>query len=117
MARPTLSPKARRIILTAGVTIITITGSMYGAGLKMDQDAKKEAEKQQLATPAEKIQALQTVRDELVLRRTGLERQIRDVKARQEKRRVADGGGNGNGNGNGKADTSTGTGNGGNGGR
>ncbi|KAK2791601.1 hypothetical protein FQN52_004792 [Onygenales sp. PD_12] len=113
MARPTLSPKARRIILTAGVTIITITGSMYGARLKMDQDAKKDAEKQQLATPAEKIQALQTVRDELVLRRTGLEKQIRDVKARQENRRAADGGGNGNG----KSDTSAGTGTGTEGGR
>ncbi|KGY15143.1 hypothetical protein PABG_11922 [Paracoccidioides brasiliensis Pb03] len=82
-----LSPKARRIILTAGVTICTITGSLYGAGLKMNQDTKKKVERQLSATPAEKIQALQSVREKLVIRRSSLEKQIRDLQARQESRR------------------------------
>ncbi|KKZ59886.1 hypothetical protein EMCG_05272 [[Emmonsia] crescens] len=87
MSSATLSPKARRIVLTAGVTICTITGSLYGAGLKMNQDAKKEAERQRSATPAEKIHALEAAREELVMRRSSLEKQIRDLRTRQESRR------------------------------
>ncbi|EGC49879.1 predicted protein [Histoplasma capsulatum var. duboisii H88] len=82
-----LSPKARRIILTTGVTICTIMGSLYGAGLKMDQDAKKEAERQRSATTAEKIHALEAAREVLVRRRTSLEKQINDLRTRQENRR------------------------------
>ncbi|OJD28353.1 hypothetical protein ACJ73_00252 [Blastomyces percursus] len=87
MSSTALSPKARRIILTAGVTICTITGSLYGARLRMDQDAKKEAEKQRSATLAEKIQGLEATREELVKRRASLEKQIGDLRARQESRR------------------------------
>ncbi|OAX81852.1 hypothetical protein ACJ72_03804 [Emergomyces africanus] len=87
MSSATLSPKARRIILTAGVTICTITGSLYGAGLKINQDARKEAERQRSATPAEKIQALETAKEELIMRRSSLEKQIRDLRMRQESRR------------------------------
>lgn len=36
-----LSPKARRIIITGAVTMATVSGSLYGAGLKMNQDAKQ----------------------------------------------------------------------------
>ncbi|KLJ11609.1 hypothetical protein EMPG_13217 [Blastomyces silverae] len=87
MSSAVFSPKARRIILTAGVTICTITGSLYGASLRIDRDAKKEAEKQRSATPAEKIQALEATREELVKRRASLEKQIGDLRARQESRR------------------------------
>ncbi|EEH09363.1 predicted protein [Histoplasma capsulatum G186AR] len=87
MSTAALSPKARRIILTAGVTICTIMGSLYGAGLKMDQDAKKEAERQRSATTAEKIHALEAAREVLVRRRTSLEKQINDLRTRQENRR------------------------------
>lgn len=32
------TPKVRRLVLTGAVTIITITGTIYGAQLKMQQD-------------------------------------------------------------------------------
>lgn len=31
----------RRWILTGGITAITVTGALYGAGLKTEQDAKQ----------------------------------------------------------------------------
>ncbi|PGH10801.1 hypothetical protein AJ79_05274 [Helicocarpus griseus UAMH5409] len=101
MSSARLSPKVRRIVLTMGVTICTVTGSLYGAGLRMNMDAKKEAERQQAATPAEKIQALEAAREQLVAQRSTLERQIADLKQRQESRRrereMGIGGGNGGG--------------------
>lgn len=35
------APKVRTVILTVGVTATAITGSWYGAGLKIKQDIKK----------------------------------------------------------------------------
>jgi len=36
-----VAPTARRWLLTGGVAAITVTGSLYGAGLKIKQDFKE----------------------------------------------------------------------------
>ncbi|KAJ8108687.1 hypothetical protein OPT61_g7998 [Boeremia exigua] len=66
----------RRWIMTGAVTAITVTGTLYGAGLKTDQEVKKERERFQQAGPEEFIPQLQLVRDDLVMKRKEIERKI-----------------------------------------
>ncbi|KAL1960513.1 hypothetical protein VTO42DRAFT_7812 [Malbranchea cinnamomea] len=89
--------RTRRIILTGAVAAATVSGSLYGASLKMGQEAKEEAKKRQTATTQEKINALLAVREELVTKKMTIEKQIQDLERRQEEKaarmRVSGGGG------------------------
>ncbi|KAL1849549.1 hypothetical protein Plec18170_007457 [Paecilomyces lecythidis] len=81
------NPKFKRLVLTAAVTTITIAGSLYGAGLKTEQEAK-QAEKQRNETPIDdRIESLRTLRNELVTKRNVVQKQIHDLDARIEDRK------------------------------
>lgn len=41
MASTASTQKFKRLVLTAAVTTITIAGTLYGAGLKTEQEAKQ----------------------------------------------------------------------------
>ncbi|KAJ5595486.1 uncharacterized protein N7459_001694 [Penicillium hispanicum] len=76
----------RRLVLTAAVTSITIAGSLYGAGLKTNQEIAENKRKRQEATFDEQMAALQGMRSNLTARKGMLETQIRDLDTRiQEK--------------------------------
>ncbi|KAI9849751.1 MAG: hypothetical protein M1830_007097 [Pleopsidium flavum] len=75
--------KIRRFVMTGAVAAITATGAWYGAGLKTQQEIKKEIKARREATPAARISALQESRGALIARRIGLERKIAELEARQ----------------------------------
>ncbi|KAL2007473.1 hypothetical protein VTN00DRAFT_8911 [Thermoascus crustaceus] len=78
----------RRIILTAAVTTTTIAGTLYGAGLKTEQEIKQTSQKRQEATIDDRIESLQTMRNNLLSKKNTVEKQIRDLDARiKEKKR------------------------------
>ncbi|KAH7556451.1 hypothetical protein BM1_05885 [Bipolaris maydis] len=71
----------RRWIMTGAVAAITITGTIYGAGLKGQQEIKQVLQ----ATPEERIAQLEVTRADLVLKKNEMERKIAMI---GEKRRV-----------------------------
>ncbi|KAL1600111.1 hypothetical protein SLS59_006185 [Nothophoma quercina] len=75
MATPQVQA-VRRWIMTGAVAAITVTGTIYGAGLKSDQDVKRERRRYQQASPEEIISQLQIARDDLVVKKNELERKI-----------------------------------------
>ncbi|CAG8971115.1 hypothetical protein HYALB_00008592 [Hymenoscyphus albidus] len=74
--------KIRRFILTGAIASITMTGAWYGAGLKVQSDIIKTAQKRLEATPAERITQLAEHRMELLVKRHGLEKKLRQTEAR-----------------------------------
>lgn len=66
----------RRWVMTGAVTAITVAGTIYGAGLKTDQEVKKERERFEQAGPEQFISQLQVVRDDLVMKKKEIERKI-----------------------------------------
>ncbi|KAI5307205.1 hypothetical protein KEM56_002938 [Ascosphaera pollenicola] len=78
----------RAKLLTGGMTVAIITGSLYGAGLKSRSEQKHKAENERKQSPIEALNVLQVARDELVVKRNRLEKQIQDVKMRQAKRKA-----------------------------
>ncbi|KAG9205201.1 hypothetical protein G6514_008778 [Epicoccum nigrum] len=75
MASPQVQA-VRRWIMTGSVAAITVVGTIYGAGLKTDQEVKRERKRYQEAPPEEVIAQLQIARDNLVLKKTEMERKI-----------------------------------------
>ncbi|KAJ5412712.1 hypothetical protein N7465_005017 [Penicillium sp. CMV-2018d] len=75
-------PNIKRLILTTAVVSITITGTLYGAGLKTNQEIAETAKQRQESTFDEQTKALQGMRSNLVARRGIIENQIRDLDAR-----------------------------------
>ncbi|KAJ5965051.1 uncharacterized protein N7479_004927 [Penicillium vulpinum] len=75
-------PNIKRLILTTAVVSITITGTLYGAGIKTNQEIAETVKKRQESTFDEQTKALQNMRSNLIARRGILENQIRDLDAR-----------------------------------
>ncbi|CAI7649816.1 unnamed protein product [Penicillium glandicola] len=75
-------PNVKRLVLTAAVVSITITGTLYGAGLKTNQEIAETAKQRQESTFDEQIKALRGMRSNLTARRGILENQIRDLDAK-----------------------------------
>ncbi|KAI2715102.1 hypothetical protein CBS147332_4756 [Penicillium roqueforti] len=75
-------PNIKRLILTTAVVSITITGTLYGAGLKTDQEIAETVKQRQQSTFDEQNKALQNMRSNLIARRGIIENQIRDLDAR-----------------------------------
>ncbi|EKV10026.1 hypothetical protein Pdw03_8250 [Penicillium digitatum] len=75
-------PNIKRLILTTAVVSITITGTLYGAGLKTNQEIAEIAKQRQESTFDEQIKALQGMRSNLIARKGILENQIRDLDTR-----------------------------------
>ncbi|KAF2272894.1 uncharacterized protein EI97DRAFT_384696 [Westerdykella ornata] len=79
-----VSPQAvRRWVITGAVTAITVTGSIYGATLRSDQQAHEVKKRVLQATPEERIAQLEVARSELVSRKNELERKLKEVSARR----------------------------------
>ncbi|KAJ5166201.1 uncharacterized protein N7482_004982 [Penicillium canariense] len=77
----------RRLVLTAAVTSITIASSLYGAGLKTNEEIAETTRKRQESTFVEQLAALQKMRSNLNARRGILEAQIRDLDAKMEEKK------------------------------
>ncbi|EUC31709.1 hypothetical protein COCVIDRAFT_23520 [Bipolaris victoriae FI3] len=75
----------RRWIMTGAVAAITITGTIYGAGLKGQQEIKQQKRQVLQATPEERIAQLEVTRADLVLKKNEMERKIAMI---VEKRRA-----------------------------
>ncbi|KAF2190461.1 hypothetical protein K469DRAFT_559195 [Zopfia rhizophila CBS 207.26] len=73
----------RRWIWTGAITAITVTGAIYGAGLKSSQELKQEKKRLLEATPEQRIAQLEVARSELVTKKKELERKIAQVAARR----------------------------------
>jgi len=76
------SIKAKRLLWAVSFTVVTISATLFGAGLKQNQQVA--ANKRQLAeaTPAEKIKVLEEHRGGLVAKRNGVERKIEEIRRR-----------------------------------
>ncbi|KAJ5699018.1 hypothetical protein N7462_001023 [Penicillium macrosclerotiorum] len=74
----------RRLVLTAAVTSITIASTLYGAGIKTNEEISENMRKRQESTFDEKMTALQGMRSNLTARKGMLETQIRDLDAKIE---------------------------------
>ncbi|KAE8351358.1 hypothetical protein BDV28DRAFT_21542 [Aspergillus coremiiformis] len=79
--------KARRLVLTAAVVSITIAGTLYGAGVKTEQEATHTVHKTREATIDERIVSLRGMRQHLAAKKELVERQIQDLDARIEERK------------------------------
>jgi hypothetical protein len=80
-----VSPQVvRRWLWTGGITAVTITGTLYGAGLKTKREFKQEKRKLLEAPPEEQIVQLETARSELIAKKNELERKITALSARRE---------------------------------
>ncbi|KNG50220.1 hypothetical protein DDE82_006426 [Stemphylium lycopersici] len=66
----------RRWIMTGAVAAITMTGTIYGAGLKGQQEVKQQKRQILEATPEERIAQLEVTRADLVLKRNEMERKL-----------------------------------------
>ncbi|KAK5175245.1 uncharacterized protein LTR77_000382 [Saxophila tyrrhenica] len=66
----------RRYTLTASVTAITVTGALYGAGLKTRQEHKQEKSAALEASPAEKLEHLEVSKTKLLRQRAELQSKI-----------------------------------------
>ncbi|TVY23808.1 hypothetical protein LHYA1_G006776 [Lachnellula hyalina] len=84
MSVPARLQKIRRIVWTGAIAGVTATGAWYGAGLKIQRDAKRDVQKRYEATPAEKIAQLEEQRGGLVAKRIGLEKKIQELELRAQ---------------------------------
>ncbi|KAF8470847.1 hypothetical protein BDZ91DRAFT_552059 [Kalaharituber pfeilii] len=81
-----LSLKHRRMLLTGAVAVITASGAYAGAVWKSGVEEKEAYTKLRQETPAEKIRRLQNYRQDLVKRRTELERKIAEIDEKKKHR-------------------------------
>ncbi|KAL6239523.1 hypothetical protein BDW75DRAFT_236433 [Aspergillus navahoensis] len=79
--------KVKRLVLTGAVTAVTIAGTLYGAGLKTQQEVSQHTQKAREITLDERIASLQSTRQVLVGKKELVEKQIRDLDARIEERK------------------------------
>ncbi|EFQ97186.1 hypothetical protein MGYG_00229 [Nannizzia gypsea CBS 118893] len=78
-----LSSQAKNKILAGAVAVITASGAVWGASLKMNQEEQERVQRSLDATPEEKINSLLLARENLVAKRGMLENQIKGIEARQ----------------------------------
>ncbi|KAL2161131.1 hypothetical protein VTH06DRAFT_8350 [Thermothelomyces fergusii] len=74
--------KVKRIIYTVGFAAVTITGTIYGAGLKTQQEWKASKRKLQEATVDEKVAMLEAQKLDLLRQKEEIERKLADLRAR-----------------------------------
>ncbi|KAL4993363.1 hypothetical protein BDV10DRAFT_27290 [Aspergillus recurvatus] len=79
--------KVKKIVLTGAVTAVTIAGTLYGAGLKTQQEVSQHTQKTREITLDERIASLQSTRQVLVGKKELVEKQMRDLDARIEERK------------------------------
>ncbi|KAF2423278.1 hypothetical protein EJ08DRAFT_451998 [Tothia fuscella] len=74
----------RRVALTGGIACTTVFGAWYGAGLKTQQDIKKERQEVVEATPEEHVARLELAKAKLITRKREIERKISALGSRKE---------------------------------
>jgi hypothetical protein len=79
----------RRFIMTGAVAAITITGTIYGAGLKGEQEVKQKKRQILEATPEERIAQLEVARADLVLKKNEMERKMNMIAERRRAKEEA----------------------------
>ncbi|KAL4772685.1 hypothetical protein BDW60DRAFT_186755 [Aspergillus nidulans var. acristatus] len=79
--------KVKKLVLTGAVTAVTIAGTLYGAGLKTQQEVSQQTQKAREITLDERIASLQSTRQVLVGKKELVEKQMRDLDARIEERK------------------------------
>ncbi|KAL4917724.1 hypothetical protein BDW62DRAFT_183201 [Aspergillus aurantiobrunneus] len=79
--------KVKRLVLTGAVTVVTIAGTLYGAGLKTGQEVSQHAQKTREITFDERIASLRSTRQNLVAKKELVEKQIRELDAKVEERK------------------------------
>ncbi|RAK96746.1 uncharacterized protein BO80DRAFT_365692 [Aspergillus ibericus CBS 121593] len=79
---------AKRLVLTGAVTVITIAGSLYGAGIKTGQQVTQQAQKARDVTIDERIDGLRSMRQNLMAKKELVERQLNDLETRIEERKL-----------------------------
>ncbi|OOF93472.1 hypothetical protein ASPCADRAFT_7695 [Aspergillus carbonarius ITEM 5010] len=78
----------KRLVLTGAVTVITIAGSLYGAGIKTGQQVTQQAQQAKEVTIDERIDSLRGMRQNLMSKKELVERQLNDLEARIEERKL-----------------------------
>ncbi|KAL4758615.1 uncharacterized protein BDW70DRAFT_162412 [Aspergillus foveolatus] len=79
--------KVKKLVLTGAVTAVTIAGTLYGAGLKTQQEVSQQTQKAREITLDERIASLQSTRQVLIGKKELVEKQMRDLDARIEERK------------------------------
>ncbi|KAL2168068.1 hypothetical protein VTG60DRAFT_496 [Thermothelomyces hinnuleus] len=85
--------KVKRIIYTIGFAAVIITGTIYGAGLKTQQEWKASKQKLQEATVDEKVAMLEAQKLDLLRQKEEIEGKLAELRAR-----MRSGAGDGEGN-------------------
>ncbi|PWY83458.1 hypothetical protein BO70DRAFT_395900 [Aspergillus heteromorphus CBS 117.55] len=78
----------KRFALTGAVVSITVAGTLYGAGIKTDQQITQQTQKAREVTIDERIDGLQGMRQNLVAKRELVEKQLRDLDVKIEARKL-----------------------------
>ncbi|KAK5129070.1 hypothetical protein LTR85_000403 [Meristemomyces frigidus] len=81
MAAPS-SNKFRTYVLTGSVAAITATGAWYGAGVKTRREYTQVRNTALEATPAERIQQMETAKARLLTQRSELQAKINRLTAK-----------------------------------
>ncbi|KAL2795928.1 hypothetical protein BJX62DRAFT_235198 [Aspergillus germanicus] len=79
--------KFKRLVLTGAVTVITIAGTLYGAGLKTEQEVAQKVQKSREVTIDERIAVLRDLRQNLVGKKDLVEKQMHDLDTKIEERK------------------------------
>ncbi|KAK1781313.1 hypothetical protein QBC45DRAFT_449325 [Copromyces sp. CBS 386.78] len=75
-------PKWKAAVWTLAFTAITVTGTIYGAGLKTQKEWEEEKQKVQEATAEDKIEMLVNRRAQLFKTKIEIEQKLADVRER-----------------------------------
>ncbi|KAK4248719.1 hypothetical protein C7999DRAFT_40113 [Corynascus novoguineensis] len=74
--------KTKRIIYTLGFAAVIITGTIYGAGLKTQQEWKATKQKLQEATVDDKVAMLEVQKHDLLRQKGEIEAKLGELRAR-----------------------------------
>ncbi|KAK3311490.1 uncharacterized protein B0T15DRAFT_508044 [Chaetomium strumarium] len=77
-----LLPKWKYMIISVSFAAVVITGTVYGAGLKAQQEYKAEKKKVQEATLEEKVALLEQHKADLLRQKAKIEAKLAEVRAR-----------------------------------
>ncbi|KAI2639428.1 hypothetical protein GGS21DRAFT_488373 [Xylaria nigripes] len=95
-ALPSMPPASswnmpKRMIWTGAFAAVTIVCSIYGAGLKAQQEYRAEKKKIIEAPPEERIRELEARRAKLMTQRRPLEQKLEELRLRIEKENESNG--------------------------
>ncbi|KAH6855299.1 hypothetical protein B0I37DRAFT_411302 [Chaetomium sp. MPI-CAGE-AT-0009] len=84
--------KVRRIILTLAFAAVTFTGTIYGAGLKTQQEWNAEKKKMQEASVDDKVAILERQKLDMLRQKVEIEDKLAELRARMKENAEAEAG-------------------------